>query len=225
MKLTKAFVENALRNTLWDVGNQALYDLCRREPLHKRDGVIVAKIWLIGRAYSAAVERRKAVTTRGDSFYADVVAPAMRKAPIDRWIGRVSSDPVDPHIALEAHRNLTDLLENISELRKTSLASKYLHFHVPSAFFIFDSRARTAIRALPESVGGVHTPPLSKDSYDRDYASFYFRCLTLTARIKGMTRRRMSPRELDKVLLATFEAIRPRERTVPKTSSRRVQNL
>ena len=160
MKLTKAFVEHALGNTLWDVGNQALYDLCRREPLHKRDGVIVAKIWLIGRAYSAAIERRKAVTTRGDNFYQDAVAPALRKAPVDRWIRRVSSDPANPHFALQAHRNLTDLFENISGLRKTSLASKYLHFHVPSAFFIFDFRARKAIRALSASGGGAHSHSL-----------------------------------------------------------------
>ena len=210
MKLTKKFVDEALANTLWDVGNQALYNLCRRNPSHNRNDVITAKIWLSGRAYSAAIERRpdtKGIT--GDRFYGDVVAPRLRQSQIDQWLGRVRSGPVNARTqeALRAHKSLTDLFEDITGLRKASLASKYLHFHVPSAFFIFDSRARAAIRALPESAPDADTPALAEGSCDREYASFYLRCLTLTTLIEVRTRKRLSPRELDKVLLATFEAI------------------
>ena len=43
----------------WSLGNSVLYDLCKTYPTHKDKKSIVAKIWLIGRAYAAAIERRK----------------------------------------------------------------------------------------------------------------------------------------------------------------------
>lgn len=52
-----AFVEKALADSAWDMGNQVLYDLCRRHPGHSEPGEILAKIWLIGRSYAAAIER------------------------------------------------------------------------------------------------------------------------------------------------------------------------
>jgi hypothetical protein len=58
-KLTKAFVEEALEaQKIWDLGNDTLYRLCAEHPGHTEDHVIIAKTWLIGRAYAAAVERR-----------------------------------------------------------------------------------------------------------------------------------------------------------------------
>src|SRR5438477_314230 len=58
-KLTSEFVEGALLEKVWDVGNGVLYDLCAANPEHTRDDVIIAKIWLIGRTYAAAIERRR----------------------------------------------------------------------------------------------------------------------------------------------------------------------
>jgi len=47
--------------------------------IHKNSDVIVGKVWLIGRSYAAAIERRK--NTSGDKcrddFYFNVVAPKM----------------------------------------------------------------------------------------------------------------------------------------------------
>ena len=203
MKLTKKRVEDALANTLWDVGNQALYDLCRRNPEHDRDDVITAKIWLIGRAYSAAIERRrdtKGVT--GDRFYSDVVAPQLRQSKIDQWLREVNADPANPQVVLQVHKKLTDVFEDMTGMRKTSLASKYLHFHVPSGFFIIDSRAKDALRALRGSFPEKGTPSLGKGLSDPDYAAFYFGCLALTSHIEVLTGKRPSPRELDKILLA-----------------------
>ena len=45
------------------------------------------------------------------------------------------------HEVLLTHQILTQQLKVITELDKRSLASKYLHFHVPKCFFIYDSRA------------------------------------------------------------------------------------
>lgn len=58
MRLTARLVERALsQDDSWCIGNQVLYDLCRRYPRHAVDAEIVAKVWLIGRAYSASIER------------------------------------------------------------------------------------------------------------------------------------------------------------------------
>lgn len=44
---------------------------------------------------------------------------------------------------LYIHKFLTDLFYELTGLNKRSLASKYLHFHCPDLFFIYDSRAHS----------------------------------------------------------------------------------
>ena len=39
-------------------GNKILYDMCATKPRHDDIDIIVGKIWLIGRSYSAAIERK-----------------------------------------------------------------------------------------------------------------------------------------------------------------------
>lgn len=46
---------------------------------------------------------------------------------------------------LETHKLLMDTFYELTGLEKRSLASKYLHFHCPEMFFIYDSRARANI--------------------------------------------------------------------------------
>ena len=53
VEITKELVDVAQRGTPWDVGNKVLYDLCRLYPRHEQVDQIVAKVWLIGRAYAA----------------------------------------------------------------------------------------------------------------------------------------------------------------------------
>ncbi len=65
VQISKDDVEKALSNTAWDLGNQVLYDLCSKHPFHKTPQEIIAKVWLIGRSYAAALERRK--NKRSDS--------------------------------------------------------------------------------------------------------------------------------------------------------------
>ena len=43
----------------WAYANSILYEMCSKTPLHNDADVIVGKIWLIGRSYAAAIERRK----------------------------------------------------------------------------------------------------------------------------------------------------------------------
>lgn len=42
------------------------------------------------------------------------------------------------------HKWLTNIFCEITDLEKRSLASKYLHFHYPHLFYIYDSRSNKA---------------------------------------------------------------------------------
>ena len=60
----------------WYLFDKVLYDLCKQYPRHNNPHEIVAKIALIGRAYSASVERRRnAKTQRDHDFYYEYIAP------------------------------------------------------------------------------------------------------------------------------------------------------
>lgn len=56
-RLYKSYLNST--NSRWEYGNSVLYRMCEEEPEHKEIDVIVGKIWLIGRSYAAAIERRK----------------------------------------------------------------------------------------------------------------------------------------------------------------------
>jgi hypothetical protein len=69
-ELKPEFVEKALdRFKPWQLGNEVLYRLCEEHPRHDSDDSIIAKFWLIGRAYAAAVERRKKSRDNDKEFY------------------------------------------------------------------------------------------------------------------------------------------------------------
>lgn len=199
---TKSFVQRAIADSTWDIGNKVLYDLCKRHPLHRDPDVIGAKIWLIGRSYAAAIERRreKGNTTVNDEFYETVVIPTTKASKIDRWFQKAKVAAVnDSASLLEVHWELTRLFGKISKQSKRSLASKYLHFHFPDRYFIYDSRADRAIRQLTKSIRN-RLPPLRQ--FDRSYGRFFLRCLRLKEELSDMVDRQVTPRELDKVLLA-----------------------
>jgi hypothetical protein len=59
MPLDRRRVLRAMRPSPWDFSNRVLYDLCRAYPAHNAESVVIAKMLLIGRTYSAAIERRK----------------------------------------------------------------------------------------------------------------------------------------------------------------------
>jgi|ERR1035437_1330590 hypothetical protein len=200
VQITKGDIEKALANTAWDLGNQVLYDLCSEHPLHKTPQEILAKIWLIGRSYAAALERRKnkSSDSLGDLFYEDKAAPEIKKSPIDGWLELLKSDST-PEAAIETHSKLTKLFFKISELEKRSLASKYLHFHRQDLFFIYDSRVMSAIRSV--TPGNGQLPTLVVEESDKEYMSFYRRCLWLQGDLEKKFGCKLSPRQLDKILL------------------------
>lgn len=192
--LTRQFIQRALdAQSVWDLGNDILYKLCKTYPGHSTDSITVAKTLFIGRVYAAALERRRTPDILGHAFYLKV-ARDFRDAKIDTWF----LDPDgDRQKAIETHQNLTTLLRSITGLAKRSFASKYLHFHFPEQFFIYDSRASESANKLIQLDRGR----TRACNVDLAYADFFARCDQLSQRISDLTGHFPTPREVDKVLL------------------------
>lgn len=194
-------LKKAIDISTWDLSNQILYEMCQKYPHHKNDGEIVAKVLLIGRVYSAAIERRKNVENISSEFYRGEVAPSIRKSKIDVWLNALTDfgRPTFENCAqiISVHKKVTDLFKEISGLEKRSLASKYLHFHFPDLFFIYDSRSSNALRKIEHS----STWNSSLVEYDRAYSKFFLRCLVFTEKVKNECGTYLTPRQLDKYLL------------------------
>lgn len=192
----------------WRIGNETLYELCRRHPTHTDQAEIVAKVWLIGRAYSASIERGRgkgaSAHLPNDRFYAEAVPEALRRRGIDRHIRRIAkleaNDDAAIPLVLAAHQCLVDVFSELTGKDKRSLASKYLHFHLPEHVFIFDSRVAEAIRTL--RLDGRDT---TRNVYDRAYAKFVGEALVLCDAVLTEHCVRLTPRQLDRLLLAAFQ--------------------
>ncbi len=188
----------------WDLGNETLYELCRRHPGHANDQEIIAKIWLIGRAYAAAIERRKQKPDDfiGDDFYTKKVEPQISDSPIDEWFSVLKDikDVNEENLTslLDTHFKLMNLFKDISGLEKRSLASKYLHFHFRDLFFIFDSRAVAAIQKLS---GKIERTGHYAVKVDDEYRKFCEKCLQVRRHIEENYGQRLTPRQLDNLLL------------------------
>ena len=202
--LTRAKLLKAMAPSPWDLSNRLLYDLCRDHPTHNQSPEVLAKVLLIGRVYAAAIERKRSNDggTTSDRFYIETVAPQIQRSGIDAWLASVRDarpgEPATLRLVVDVHHKTTMLFGRISGLQKRSLASKYLHFHLPEHFYIFDSRAQKEIRAfsaiLPRSStwGGTS---------DDQYRKFAEKCHHLTEYAASRFGLRPSPRQLDNLLL------------------------
>jgi len=209
----RAAVELARLPSPWDVGNEVLYELCTKHPFHTEVPAVIAKVWLIGRSYAAAIERRRNKADKeNDDFYVQTVGPAIVRSAIDSWIeaARQYERPSTESFGtlLEVHHRTTQLFSEISGLEKRSLASKYLHFHVPGLFYIYDTRAVEALRELSALVGraGRATVPA-----DNEYRKFAEKCLSLQQQIEEQFNVRLTPREIDKLLLEVHAKKKPND--------------
>jgi len=136
----------------WEPGRRSLYDLCAGTSHDDLDATI-SKLWLIGRSHSAALERTH-VGRQGDVYFD--AASRLREARLDETLSTLAALPVtydQPHrdaIAL-CVANVTNVLMQVTEQEKISLASKYLHYHQRS-IPIYDSISDGAFRKLAQRV-------------------------------------------------------------------------
>lgn len=200
-------VVRATRDTPWQFSNQVLYDLCHDHPRHVAMGVVLAKILLVGRAYAAAIERGRTVGNEKYNFYTSSVAPKMMDSPLDAWIAEAKaghhSDAGTLQVMVKIHGLTTGLFHSISELENRSLASKYLHFHVPHMFFIYDYRAVEAMRVLSPVVGRASR---FTGRGDGAYSKFAEKCSRLTTHCEAEFGIHLTPRQLDNLLLSLHES-------------------
>lgn len=210
IQITKDDVDCALGPSPWDLGNQALYSLCQDYPRHDRDDAIIAKVWLIGRSYAAAIERRKNSKDTSDDFYETTVATKIKNSQLDDWLAALPDRITDSWYQLGSvivlHKRLMDLFFDMTGLEKRSLASKYLHFHRPDLFFIFDSRAKEAITKVTPRLNQIKA--ITTENADWEYHTFCRRGQWLRESIKGRFGRDLSPRQLDKIPLKITNKIR-----------------
>ncbi len=197
------------KDSRWEFGNSILYQMCENHPHHDDVDVAIGKIWLIGRSYAAAIERRNNTDDhQGDDFYYDVVAPKMLEigSELDNRIESLKNNSgtiVDCVTEiLSTHRFLMDVFKELTGLEKRSLASKYLHFHCPEKFFIYDSRARTAIGKIVKSPNKMILSELEESDYDAEYADFVCRMIELQKYLNEKVGINIKAREIDSFLLA-----------------------
>ncbi len=198
-------IEKAKKPNDWKFGNEILYKLCRDHPMHTDCGQVIAKIWLIGRSYAAAIERGRMIKKTNDDFYVNTVGPEICGSAIDSWLGDFTESQWSEETlmkSIDVHGKTTELFREISGKSKRSLASKYLHFHLPDFFFIYDSRAVTGLSKLSSL---FERASRNNDRGDNEYRKFAEKCLKLRDEIYCKSGHTLKPRQLDNLLLSVEE--------------------
>lgn len=200
-------IQKCIAGNGWSFGNEILYEMCCKNSEHKSADEIVGKVWLIGRSYAAAIERRKNANEidSGDDFYFNVVAPKMLEIgeELDNRIdglkkyGAITRDNLKEIV--DTHLFLTNVFLEISGQDKRSLASKYLHFHVPNMFYIYDSRAIRGARSYVEPDKQLRA--LLAPFGDKEYIELVIRLFTFQEHVKNQYGMAMTPRDIDSFLL------------------------
>jgi len=190
---------NNLSTKKWMLGNNILYQMCQDHSLHIDPEEIRAKIWLIGRSYAASIERRANKKEINDDFYDYVVNEFIKfnkKTKFDERLNQLRNKEFNETTLkdiLILHKELTKFFKELTGKEKRSLASKYLHFHVP-IFPIYDSRAKnsinTIIKGKPEKIEG-----------DKEYSIFCNKILLLNKLIKEGNKKAPTMREIDTYLI------------------------
>jgi hypothetical protein len=192
--------------SLWSFSNNILYDLCNNFFEHKTDEHILTKILFIGRVYAAAVERRQnKYKIQNDDFYKNQIIPIFINSTLDERLAKLKNmnfmDSYTIKYALETHDYLVNILHEITDQNKRSFSSKYLHFHIPEMFFIYDSRATKGIRKFINKIPLEHQSILKLNNIDIEYAKFYIKCFELKKQITLNYRIDLTNREIDNLLI------------------------
>ncbi|MGJ4733690.1 hypothetical protein [Leptospira levettii] len=203
--------------SIWDKGNSILYELCRENPRHDDLEMTVAKSWLIGRSYSVALERRYKSVSNGRNSKISMVYEEFHdlwkrsdlQSRLDKEISKTTilttENLDDMHETLSLHKDLTDSIKDFSG-QGISFASKYLHFHAPSRFPIYDQISKVNLRNELEKANIDYTTRSNIDfnfnSCDDEYLVFCVNLLSLKKMLesKGNRSELLTFREIDTYL-------------------------
>ena len=219
---TKVDFEKLIEEThkefgVWQLANNTLYDLCKKHPLHENPDEVIAKVWLTGRSYAAALERGRNTKESSDLFYEKTLIDAVAKhsSKIDESIKLLSDTPknVADKNVFDAYMEVLEWFHKASGMWNVSLASKYLHFHCPNIFFLFDSRAASSIGKLAKFLNTknvyrekeIDSFINGKTKEERErmcvYVKFYLKCKECSLKIEEAFGKRLSIKDFDNLLL------------------------
>ena len=194
---------------IWTLSNDVLYKLCQDYPGNSNLQEVVTKVMIIGKTQSAPIERRHTSffpKIKAEDYYkkvADEITTLDLDAELHGMRCTEPSELKDLTPTLYMHQKIVGAVEKFSKNRHRSFASKYLHFHAPNWFFIFDSIATGALsKQVPRPDDDVALSGIGDDNY-RDFVQ---RAWGLCEQLGHP---RLTPRELDRLLykrgLATQE--------------------
>lgn len=212
----KEKIKDGINQKDGEFGNGILYKMCEENPRHDSQDVVSGKVWLIGRAYSAAIERfrYRKLDIINDDFYKQM-SEDLSNSRLDeklqelRNIQSITKESI--HNILSVHKYLQDKIFEIIKksttpetgVEKRSLCSKYLHFHLPSLFFIYDSRVAEALQKLyPGRLKGFQD--VLDGGFDETYATFFCKVFVLKNEIEEKFDLKITPRQIDNFLIDFF---------------------
>ena len=206
-KLKKVWLRHAYKSSIWDTGNQYLYDLCSAYPDHTDESQILAKVWLIGRAYSASAERGVSGKGKADEYLINL-AKKIKSKKIDNKLLQLPNNVnyLNDNLKLivQTHAYVQGVFASGIPKQRVSLTSKYLHFHKPNLFPIYDSRVITAIpKVTPDARHCSYTLPdnLAKT----EYGKFCIRYAWLVDEIAKLEKIIPTIRQVDNMLLKIYK--------------------
>ena len=209
--VTKEMIDNVLNEHIADLGNQVLYDMCQNYFDHTKNDAIFAKTWIIGRSYAVALERNNSkqkseVSLPNDDFYGEVIIPTFLKQSkkIDEKLISLRNKKLNDGVLLEifgTYKLLVEITNKLNRGTKRSFCSKYLHFHLPDLFFIYDSRAVKAITKCEIKISKEDLDLIHQFPEIQEYTNFFFKCLKLQHWVEEKWGESFTPREIDKLLL------------------------
>ena len=106
---------------------------------------------------------------------------------------------------IETHNYLVKSLEPITGQKDRSFASKYLHFHCPDKFFLYDERVKSVVSKIVRKASTNEIEMGETADCDEEYADFACRMIILQDYINEQLGRNVSPRNLDDFLLAFYD--------------------
>lgn len=190
--LSREFIADVLAQSIIDPRTRALYELCFIHRDHFQDEIVADKLRMIVRL---CAESGLAVP----GFSPEYTAHRLGQSGVDSWFaGIATAEQIDPALVFEMHKRVMDVFADLPADQARSLASKYLHFHFPELFFLYDSRVAAAAFAIGQGECGY----LARSEHDPEYGRFFACCRKLTERLAAPAGRRLNPRELDRVLRA-----------------------
>jgi hypothetical protein len=102
---------------------------------------------------------------------------------------------------LETHYYFTQLTAKLTGLEKRSFCSKYLHFHLPDLFPIYDSRVVGSLRKLISTTPVRFFKIMNSTRIDHEYAKFACKSLEARQDIEKNFDEELTLRQFDNLLI------------------------